>query len=269
MSYHLITTYYQTSEEARSKENFECLINNISNPLIKKIHLFLQSTEKPDIDPSDKVIFVNHSKRPTFQDFFRYANKLPVSEIKIIANSDIYYNNTLVKAEEALLKTDIIALTRWDRRDDGSLHFYNNPKSQDTWIFQKKVPEYIGQYYIGQHGCDIRLLYELKCNKISYANFSWDIITIHLHQSGLRTYFNNPNYVYVSPPFEFALPEYIEPNLLLILKNNQYKLSRFRFFMKILKNSNYGKNYTILNRLLIIPALFCWYLTLKFIQNEN
>lgn len=268
IEYHLVTTYYYTSEEARALENLECLRNNIDNPVITKIHLFLQGQEKPDV-ASDKVVFVKHNRRPMFSELFGYANSLPEEVIKVVANSDIYFNNTLIIAMQALSNVAIIPLTRWDRYSDGTLVFYNNPKSQDTWIFRQRIPDNIGNYFIGQHGCDIRLLYEMKQIGLGFANYSWDIVTIHLHQSGLRSYFKDPDYVYVKPPFEFALPVYLKPSFSQIVVNRDYCMLRYRFFRAALRNSHYGKNYSICEKITVLPQFFFWYLIIKVGTTSN
>jgi hypothetical protein len=38
------------------------------------------------------------------------------------------------------------------------------------------------------------------------ANPSFSIKTIHLHQSALRTYFEDSNYEFVMPPYGYLLP---------------------------------------------------------------
>ena len=236
MDCHLITTYYHTSEEERSSENLECLRNNIENPLIKCIHLFLQSRDRPTINSNGKIIYIEHNKRPTFSELFSYANTLPAKCIKMISNSDIYFNDTIKQVYVALERWDLLSLSRWDINDEKCLQYYNNFKSQDVWIFRKTIPEDIGDYFIGQHGCDNRILFELKNKKISFGNPSLEIITIHLHKSNLRTYFNDPNYKRVDGPYEYALPVLMGKCKDEYIKYQLY-YARYRYYKSLSSNT--------------------------------
>ena len=46
--FQLITTYFKSKEPEREAENLECLLQNINNPLIEVVHLFLQGTDFPE-----------------------------------------------------------------------------------------------------------------------------------------------------------------------------------------------------------------------------
>ena len=71
----LITTYFKSKELEREAENLECLIENLKNPLIEVVYLFLQSNECPNIENS-KLKLISHGSRPYFSDLFTYANNL-------------------------------------------------------------------------------------------------------------------------------------------------------------------------------------------------
>ena len=217
--FELITTYYKATEPEREAENIQSLQNNLNHPLIERVHLFLQSSDLPNISKLDKLHFIEHGKRPTFSELFAYGNSLTTNIIKIVANSDIYFDNSLQLAEKALQKWDVLALTRWDLKENGSLEFYNNYKSQDVWICKKQIKPDIGSYHIGRHGCDNRLVYEFKSKNYQIANPSLSIKTIHIHQSALRSYFDNPNYEFVSPPFDYLLPVSFDEKLKGIFKH--------------------------------------------------
>lgn len=270
MKFHLVTTYYHTNEAERAAENLECFENNISNPLIGKIHLFLQSRERPQIDDNTKVIFIEHNKRPTFSELISYANNLPPEDIKIISNSDIYFNDTLLLSKLSLKKYKVLALTRWDRNEKGKLIYYNNFKSQDVWIFRDILPEDIGHYYIGQHGCDNRLLSELKSRKISVSNPSLEITTIHLHKSNLRTYFDDPNYQRVPKPYEYSLPEFIRYGLYLDNQLLEYYFSaRYRYYKSLSSNTLESRDPGFLSRFAALLTSKIWAFMFNFIRRTK
>ena len=225
--FELITTYYKATEPERESENMQCLVNNLNHPLIDKVHLFLQSSDRPNLSKHDKLNFVLHSKRPTFSELFAYGNSLCIHKIKVVANSDIYFDETLKLVSDALDRWQILALTRWDLKSDNNIEFYNNFKSQDVWIFKKMIEPNIGNYHIGRHGCDNRLVYEFKSRNYKISNPSLSIKSIHVHQSALRTYFNDPNYQYVRPPFDYLLPislnKKLEEKMMFDFLNVRYK----------------------------------------------
>jgi hypothetical protein len=204
-------------------------LNNLSHPLIEKVHLFLQTEYTPNVPANVKLDFVEHGRRPTFSELFEFSNKIGNTVIKIVANSDIYFDETLKLASEALERWDVLALTRWDLNEDNSLKFYNNFKSQDVWIYQKQIRPVIGCYHIGRHGCDNRLVYEFKSENYRIANPSLSIKTIHVHQSALRSYFDDPNYEFVLPPFGYLLPVVIYEKLAGNIKHD-FLMSRYQYY---------------------------------------
>lgn len=235
--FELITTYYKASEPEREAENIQCLQKNLNHPLIEKVHLFLQSSDLPNVSKADKLNFIEHGRRPIFSELFLYGNSLSRNNIKIVANSDIYFDNSLQLAKKALKKWDVLALTRWDYSENGSHDFYNNFKSQDVWIFKSFIDESIGNYHIGRHGCDIRLAYEFKKRKYKIINPSLSIKTIHIHSSGLRPYFEDPNYEYVSPPYLYLLPTYLNNFRELDEdKIKKFRKARYRFYRDVYLN---------------------------------
>lgn len=258
--FHLITTYYKTSEIEREEENLKCLRENINNPLIACIHLFLQGNDYPEIeDTSKKVKYVNFEKRPFFSDLFAFANSLEKDIVKIVSNSDIYFDDTLNYSLDVLKEVDVLALTRWDELGNGNLEFYNNYKSQDVWIFNRKIEASIGQYHIGRHGCDNKLIYEFQKYKYTVVNPSLSIKVIHVHKSALRSYFDDHNYEYVKPPYGYLLPIYLSKEDLKseVLKYKYYS-SRYSYFRALRRNKLPGLNVGKIRRFvaLIIEKIY-------------
>ncbi len=261
--FELITTYYKTSELLREKENINCLINNLNNPLISKVHLFLQSHDYPSLDYNEKLVIINHYDRPKFSELFSYCNLLEPETIKIVANSDIYFDDTLKYVEISLRKLDILALTRWDLLKNGRIKFYNNYKSQDTWIFKRTINESIGDYHIGRHGCDNKLIYEFRKLGYKLGNPSYCIKSIHLHQSELRSYFNDPNYEFVSPPYGYLLPTEIYNK-----DCNEDKLQfysvRYQYYKSLSNDTLPGVKYHFIYR--VFSLIFSKYFAFKINQ---
>lgn len=268
----LTTTYYKPEDLVRLQENIICLEKNIQNPLIKQINLILQGIDAPEIEKMDidehsksKLNIIPLGKRPTFNDLINHANLGIKSGLTaIIANSDIYFDSSLNLVESILTGNKVITLTRWDVQEDGSIVFFKNYKSQDTWIFNVEISEDIGHYHLGRYGCDNRFQYELIASGYHVINPALNIKSIHLHVSNLRPYFMDPNYERVPPPHRYVFPTSIHsPSTMLFLKliakrkYNQYKFDhilyyfmRYRFFGAISRNNMEDKKYGIVERII-------------------
>ena len=116
-----------------------CLEKNLANPLITRIIIFNQHKK---ID-HQKVISIDSDKRPTYQDFFNKTREYP-DDINIIANSDIFFDSTLEKANR-LAPHQCYALTRWEFDGKKSTPFHDTHNinnncppmySQDVWMFR-------------------------------------------------------------------------------------------------------------------------------------
>ena len=184
----LYTSFYQDKNAKRQKELLYCLNKNIANPLIDNIFLIVEGEVK--LPKSDKLVIVN-GNRPTYRNFFDLVNDTvtSVNDISIIANTDIYFNETLARID--IHERQCIALSRWDKKKDG-LRLHNERFSQDSWIFKGKLRNVrFCDFYLGIPGCDNRIAYEL--NRAGYRMFNpaTKIQSIHYHQSDLHNYDHN------------------------------------------------------------------------------
>ena len=99
----LITTYYTPSNSERLKEINLCLQKNVDNKYIKKIILLNNEFFSLDFinDPFKKInqiiISNNQNYKLKFNDAVKYINEYCKDDICILANSDIYFNETLNK----------------------------------------------------------------------------------------------------------------------------------------------------------------------------
>jgi hypothetical protein len=184
----LYTSFYQDKDPKRQNELLYCLNQNILNPLIDNIFLIVEGEVKLPV--SGKLIIVN-SERPTYRNFFDLVNDTVTSanDISIVANSDIYFNDTLAHLD--IKERQCIALSRWDKRKDG-LRLHNERFSQDTWIFKGKIRNVrFCDFYLGIPGCDNRIAYELNRAGYRLFNPANRIQSIHYHQTDLHNYDHN------------------------------------------------------------------------------
>jgi hypothetical protein len=232
----------------RAAELEECLSKNGLNPLITCIYILSEDIIPERIVSLEKVTVIETETRPTFSALIKVANNTHPDAVKIIANTDIYFNETLDLVKIAFKKWKLLALSRWDQVSENKLVYHNNYKSQDVWIFKDTVPENIGNFFMGLPGCDNRLLAELKICGFKVGNPSLDIVSVHLHQSNYRTYNRDEPRQKVPEPYAYVLPEMLHSNR----NPNTFSLlctSRYKYYKSIANNTSSIKKYNIVIRL--------------------
>jgi len=107
------------------------------------------------------------------------------SGIKILANTDIYFNDTLKHCEK-IEAGQVFALCRWDYKI-GPLKFYDKRDSQDVWIWRGDL-KLKTSFPLGVPGCDNKIAYLLYSAGYEVKSPSLSIQAIHLHMTGIRNY---------------------------------------------------------------------------------
>lgn len=189
----LFVNLFQHKDVSRQKELEYCFEKNEANKLI------------------NKIIVVNRDERATYGDFFNAMNDYP-NDINIIANSDIYFDDT-IRLVDKITKRQCYALTRWEDINGHVIDFnerHGKPSppqwSQDAWIF-KGSPNLEGfhtvvasnnsritktiPFNLGIPGCDNKFAALLKEKGFKVTNPSLSIKAIHKHRTDKRDY---PNY---------------------------------------------------------------------------
>ena len=65
---------------------------------------------------------------------------------RIVANADIFFDETLALLEEEPLAGRMLCLSRWDQAADGTFRHFVWPDSQDAWIFENADPSNRGEF---------------------------------------------------------------------------------------------------------------------------
>lgn len=188
---YLFTTYWKSKNIERQKELDLCLIKNLNDNNINHIYLFSECK----MENSDKLTVIEIKEMPKYSVFFNYinTNDLFKNSINIIANSDIFFDNTLLKVEEFFPenKKTALALTRHNfntKTNKAEIH-HSMGWSQDTWIFKGQIDNnLICDFQVGVKGCDNRLAFELHRVGYNVINPAHKLKTYHLHETGYRTY---------------------------------------------------------------------------------
>ena len=127
--------------------------------------------------------------RATYGDFFKIANeKYPSSKI-IVANADIFFNETFEVLKNYDLTNKFFALSRWNVLNDGSLKMRKDKDSQDAWIFSTPLRTFKNDnIMLGVVGCDPEIAYYAHESGLQVINPCLTIQCCHLHVSNLRNY---------------------------------------------------------------------------------
>ena len=258
----LITTFYHEKHINRRNELLLAIRLNSANVIISKIYILCESGEEFISDLGFKVQIVKQENRPKFKDLISFANTLSSNGVKIIANTDIYFDGTISKAINVNEK-QVYCLTRWNQKDDGQIQFFPNFKSQDSWIFRGILPDIIGNYFMGVPGCDNRLAAEFVANGFRIGNPSLSVNSIHLHATEKRTYHKVLDRV----PGEYAycLPTHLECDIKRANTKKLYLLLRRKYYNAMFTKSLEGVEISLCDRIKSLLYLNYYKLRLKLI----
>ena len=204
----LITQYYIPKWSERKLEIDECLVNNLNNPLINEIHLFVEKEYNfswiQDNPNYHKIKLIPTKERLSYKQVFDYSKSLSTNDIIILANSDIYFDDTLSYINSVDLDNTFLGLTRHEIKGT-ELELYERPSvSQDVWIWKlplqiKDIPENKDYFedgiQLGIWGCDNRILKIVSDSGYNIRNIGRNIRCIHNHKNDLRTWTTDPQEV--------------------------------------------------------------------------
>ena len=213
--FHIVLQLWKPTSEHRWKELQACLFNNVINPLISKVHIFLDGADAAEAyaeypaSLKAKLTIFPLTERLTYKFAMQYMSTLPSGDYAALINSDIYFNETIYHLWNANFKNTCIALLRYNAtlnyamKKEGAAQpeifigkTYPRPDSQDTWIFQvddlvehkqKESWEELN-FRMGIPGCDNTIAGELIRRRWMVSNPAFTIKTIHIQDEGIRNY---------------------------------------------------------------------------------
>lgn len=210
MKINLFVNYYTVDDAERQNEIDFCFDQNLKNKHIDGVIIFSDritrmlshnAINKGDLIPID---------RPTYQDFFNAASEYP-DDINIIANSDIYFDETIELVKQ-IGENDAYCLTRWEYKDGDIQPFFRihgapAEWSQDCVIWKgvnrlKNVDKVWATnlitnqdeeipYTLGHPGQENHMAWLLNNAGYNVSNPSTKIRAIHVHKDRSR-----PEYKY-------------------------------------------------------------------------
>ena len=191
----LLVGWYEDADPRRRSELLRCLQRNAANDRFDQIRVFLEDpSARVPADPvfaHPKVRTVAHGRRLTFRDLFAYANAHCTQRRVVVANADIYFDDTLALLDGLDLAGRFLCLSRWDVQPDGSSRLLDHSYSQDAWIFQTPIREPECDFHLGIPACDNRVAFEAESAGLVVSNPSRSIRAHHLHLSPIHHYTAN------------------------------------------------------------------------------
>ncbi len=198
----LITSLYNETVFERQQEYIDCLNKNINDHNIDKIHIFYDNSKDKknnnvifetikDLNLDKSII----NKRPNFRQIFNFVNSHYPDHLIVIANADIYFDETLNLVNSIDFDTTFVALTRWNIINPKGLldyqpfHVEGSPVlySQDVWIFKTPIKNLdIFKIELGTAFCDGNIAYLAYKAGYKVMNPCLSIVTHHLQLSNIR-----------------------------------------------------------------------------------
>ena len=189
----LFTPYYSAVSPERQHELDECVARNLACGALTRVVLLVDDGREPPLtDPRLEVLPVQG--RPTYRTWVDLSASLPLGTLSVLANSDIYFDETIHRLPEAVPSAGtFMALTRCDRIK-GALIPHPNPHwSQDAWAY--RVGSEISasllkslEVPLGVPRCDNKVAYLFAIHGWRLVNPLKFVQGIHLHETGQRNY---------------------------------------------------------------------------------
>ncbi len=197
----LITSYYETGNKKRQDELKKCLYMNCMNQFIDKI--ILLNDKQYDLsfvsfdEKIEQRIILENKEKMKYSTVIKFIDEHCKDCICIISNSDIYFDESLEMLDSDMLDNTLFALLRYDEDNKGNREIFRRhgiPRndSQDAWILKSPISKNIDyskiDFHFGTLGCDNIFAFFMHSFGYQIKNPSYDIISIHVHNSQIRTY---------------------------------------------------------------------------------
>ena len=211
----LIQQYFRPDKARRAREIRRCLEENLRCPYVDKLVLLNEQdfSEEFPKGSEGKILQKIVGKRLTYAMVLREIyESVPPGVLVVFSNSDIFLEESTRLLWSMNLNDKFLSLLRYDVAEDGSESKIYGPRddSQDTWILtsdsvKKRTWKWDDlDFMFGKNGCDNAINVEMLRQKFLIANPAFSVKTLHVHNSGVRTY--NPQDIVDKPIFLHIAP---------------------------------------------------------------
>ena len=189
----VFTPYFAARTAERQAEFDLCLRHNLACDAIDQLVLLIDDGHIPPM-AHPKLLIRRFDSRPTYLQWLDLTDGLPAGQLSILANTDIYFDETLPKVQTALATIGrFLALSRYEKVAD-TLQRHNNPKwSQDVWGL--RTGQALGPSLrksldipLGVPRCDNKIAYLFAVHGWAIHNPMNDVRTVHVHETQQRHY---------------------------------------------------------------------------------
>ncbi|MEI6850247.1 MAG: hypothetical protein WCK29_04375, partial [archaeon] len=210
----LLTQYYVDSSKERQKEIDYAIRKNCNNKFIDKIYLFMEKDHRLPILKNRKIEKIIIGERLEYQHCLNFSNKNLQNQLSIIANSDIYFDESINLINNLNFDNLLLAITRHDLINGKVLPLQKpimhgrvlDPRpaqTQDAWIYEAPVRNITNAYIqLGVMHCERRFAALFDKERYEIINPYPLLRAIHVHTTQKR---NTP---YVPTRENFILVEH-------------------------------------------------------------
>jgi len=187
----LVGSYYE-SDKDREEEFLFCLKKNFKSEIFDNIHVLFDVSKGKcgkvlEFIKENNIYVKFINERHKYFDFFEHSKTVD-DEIIVIANSDIYFDETIYLVKKLNMNNKFIVLSRWNDIRNGTIKFWpvdcDHSGTADTWIFKNPIKDMESNILLGAHFCDGRIAYEAKQVGYKVINPCYSIKTYHVHNLG-------------------------------------------------------------------------------------
>jgi hypothetical protein len=169
----LFTQWYEADEQI-TKNLSVCLNNNLNNQYVDYIHIFYETETNffDHVSQNTNLNKIKHSRikqRLSYNEWMAYANNYYLNDIKVLINSDIYFDSSLSILKKLYWnKKTLYVCSRIDLSESQKLipsretydkdsPLINPLYSHDCWIYQTPLIDFENSYFLGYENCDRKL----------------------------------------------------------------------------------------------------------------
>lgn len=218
---YLFQQFFIHKSEERMQEIRYCLKKNVENEAIETIYL-LNELDRPYTPEelgccSPKICQLPMGHRMKYSDIIHFVKIINMNAYIVIANADIYFDETLMQLKNVDLINDkkVFCQLRWEYEgEDSTVKIFSAngiPRydSQDAWAYHSAHNDLLYnhirafQFQLGQAGCDNHMTYLFKILGFGIINDPMLFHCIHYHKTQIREYKQEnrilPPYLLINP----------------------------------------------------------------------
>ncbi len=211
----LITQYFRAAHDPEQQRDVDsALVKNLANPHIAEIYLLTETrfdwallgfvhdrmdgTEPPVAVSSNGTVIEHWGRlrqsvvggRLTFALALAFANTHLSNRIVLLANADIFFDESLARLQGARLAPEVFTLLKWMDgarygRDEIVLNIRTD--SQDAWVFQPPMNASmlpLAGFVLGAAKCDNRMAEVFATNGHPVSNPAIALRAVEIHSQG-------------------------------------------------------------------------------------